>query len=184
VSHALNGYMVAIQDGQPRPWRLLISDPLTVVQIEREVWCLGGGGLVTNLLKKGIPFEVLHTECHEATTFLPSPGPVLHPTEKEPHLADYFAYRHDLVDFFRTYPHAHAAALCAGGILWRTAVDVLPLPCEDAVIGPFHRAASISRKIDGDMYWTPRLTGKEERVVVGVYRWAEGKLHYDMGDPC
>jgi len=183
VSHGLDGYMVAIQDGQTRLWRLLISDPLTVVQIEREVWCLGGGCLVANLLKKGIPFEVLHTKCHEATTFLPSPGPVLHPTGKEPHLADYFAYRHDLVYFLQTYPHAHAAALCAGGILWRTAVDVLPLPSEDAVVGPFHRAASISRKINGDTYWTPRLTAKEEQVVVGVYRWAESKLQYCMGDP-
>jgi len=175
VNHTANGYIVAIQDGKTRPWKLLVSDPLTILQIEREGWCLDGGSIVTNLVKKGIPFEVLHTGYHEATASLGSPGPVLHPTEREPRLADYLAYRQDLVDFLRTYPHAHAAALCAGGILWRTAVDALPLPSEDGIVGPFHRTACVSRVIDGDTYWTPRLTGKEEQVLVGVYRWAESK---------
>lgn len=181
VGHTTNGYIVAVQDGKTRPWKLLVSDPLTILQIEREHWCSDGGGLVTNLIKKGIPFEILHTGCHESTVFVGSPGPILHPTEREPRLADYFAYRHDLVDFLRAYPHAHAAALCAGGILWRTAVDVLPLPSEDAIIGPFHRDACISRVINGDTYWTPRLTSKEEQVLVGVYRWAESKQSYDGG---
>jgi len=181
VNHAAEGYIVAIQDGKARPWKLLISDPLSVLQIERELWCSDGDGLVTNLVKKGIPFQVLHTWHRSGTPFFDSPGPVLHPTGVEPRLADYFAYRHDLVGFLQTYPHAHAAALCAGGIIWRTAVDVLPLPLENAIVGPFHRAACISRVINGDTYWTPRLTEKEEQLLVGVYRWAESKLPWDVG---
>lgn len=179
VSHGVNGYTVSIQDGQTRPWKLLISDPLTILQVERELWCTDdGNSLITNLLKKGIPFEVLHAGYHEAAPFLDHPGPTLHPTEKEPRLPDYFAYRHDLVDFLRAYPHAHAAALCAGGILWRIAVDALPLPSEDSIVGPFHRATCVSRTINGKKYWTPRLTVKEEQVVVGVYKWAESEWRY------
>ena len=183
VSNTEDGYIVEIQDGQPHPWKLLISDPLTILQIERELWCLNGRGLVTNLIKKGLPFKILHTACHEATGFLDSPGPIPHPTEREPRLIDYFAYRRDLVDFLQTYPHAHAAALCAGGILWRTTVDVLPLPSEDTIVGPFHRAVCSSHVFNGVRYWTPKLTIREEQVIVGVYRWAKGKLLHSVGGP-
>jgi hypothetical protein len=175
VSRCLYGYVVAIEDGRARPWKLLISDPLTILQLEREEWCLDGNSLVVNLVKKGIPFEVLHTSWHERGPFPDHPGPDLHPNEKHPLLVDYFAYRHDLVDILQVYPHTHAAALCAGGILWRVAVDALPLPSEEAIVGPFHRAACISRTIDGVKYWTPRLLEKEEQVLVGVYRWATSK---------
>lgn len=175
VSESSFGYVVEVKDGETRPWKLLIKDPLSVLQLERELWCLDGNRLIINLVKKGIPFEVLHTTCHERGPFVDHPGPELHPAEKEPCLADYFAYRHDLVDFLQRYPHAHAAALCTGGILWRVVVDVLPLPSENAMVGPFHKDVCISRMVNGVKYWTPRLTDKEEHVLVGVYRWAESE---------
>ena len=175
VSNTVYGFVIAIGGKEPRPWKLLISDTLTILQLERELWCSDGNGLVMNLVKKGIPFEVLYPVSHERGPFPAHPGPELHPTGKEPHLPDYFAYRHDLVGFLQTYPHAHAAALCAGGILWRVAVDALPLPSEDAIVRPFHRAACVSRTIGGENYWSPRLTGEEEQILVGVYRWASSK---------
>lgn len=169
------GYVLSIQDGVIRPWKLLVFDPLTILQIEREAWCSYGNTLVLNLIGKGLPFEVLYKGFLESEPFVPHPGPILHPDGKNPRLVDYFAYRHDLVDLFSAHPHTRAAALCAGGILWRLAVDVLPLPSEAAVVGPFHRSSCISRQINGETYWTPRLTTQEEHVLVGVYRWAESK---------
>jgi hypothetical protein len=169
------GYLVDIRDGVTRPWKLLISDPLTLLQIERENWCSDGDNLVVNLIKKGIPFQILHETTLKSGSFYEHTGPILHPTGKDPRLVDYFAYRHDLVDFLSTYPHARAAALCAGGILWRLSIDVLPLPSQADVLGPFHHHTCISRKINGVTYWSPRLTDQEEQVLVGVYRWAESK---------
>jgi hypothetical protein len=172
------GYVVAIHDGVIRSWKLLIPDPLTILQIEREGWCSNGDNLVTNLITKGIPFQVLHEVSLKSRSFPNHPGPTLHPTGRDPRLVDYFAYRHDLIDFLSTYPHARAAALCAGGILWRLSVDVLPLPSEAEVIGPFHHNNCISREIDGVTYFTPRLTSQEEQVLVGVYRWAESEQRH------
>ena len=86
---------------------------------------------------------------------------------------DYIAYRKELVDFFTHYPHAYAAALSAGGILWRIAMDVLPLPIEQDIVQAFHPNACFSRIIGGQRYWAPHLTELEEYVIVGVYRWTE-----------
>jgi hypothetical protein len=68
--------------------------------------------------------------------------------------------------------------LCAGGILWRIAVDTLPLPSEDDIVGLFHPTTCVSRLIEGVKHWTPRLTDKEEQILVGVYKWAESKWSY------
>lgn len=168
------GYVVAVQDGVARPWKLLISDPLTVVQIEREGISLDGRNLIVNLVLKGLPFEILLNNCVQGP-FHPYPIPVPHPDGRDPRLADYYAYRHDLADFLSEYPHAKAAALCAGGILWRLALDVHPFSSEADIIGPFNASCCISRTIDGETYWTPRLTVEEQNVLVGVYRWAIGK---------
>jgi len=177
------GYVVDIQDRVTRPWKLLISDPLTILQIERERWCSDGNNLLTHLVTNGIPFQVLHQNVLKTSSFPDHPGPTLHPTGKDPLLIDYFAYRHDLVDFLSTYPHARAAALCAGGILWRLSVDVLALPSETDIVGPFDHHACISRNINGITYWTPRLTEQEQQVLVGVYRWAESKSSPNLPSP-
>ena len=169
------GYVITIHDSITRPWKLLISDPLTILQIERERWCSDANNLLTHLVTNGIPFQVLNPNVLRASPFLKHPGPTLHPTGKDPLLIDYFAYRHGLADFLSAYPRARAAALCAGGILWRLSVDVLPLPSETEIVGPFDHRSCISRNIDGITYWTPRLTEQEEQVLVGVYRWAESK---------
>jgi hypothetical protein len=174
------GYIVAIQDGVARPWKLLISDPLTILQVERETWCSDGRNLVVNLVLSGLPFEVLHSHCIQEGESHRHPGPELHPDGKDPRLADYYAYRHDLADFLSGYPHAKAAALCAGGILWRLALDVHHFTSEDDVVGPFHASSCVSRMIGGETYWTPRLSVQEENVLVGVYRWAVGKLNGSM----
>jgi len=175
LSRSKFGYVVSIRDRVTRPWKLLISDQLSVVQIEREGWCCDGNNLVLNLIKKGIPFEVLHERSFTSGPFRSHPGPIVHPDGKEPRVVDYLAYRQDLADVLRTYPHVRAAGLCTGGIAWRVCMDALPLPSEAQVVGPFHRNACISREIEGTTYWTPRLTHQEEMVVVGVYKWADSK---------
>jgi hypothetical protein len=165
------GYLVTIEDGVNRPWKLYIEDPLTILQIEREGWHLRGDGIVSNLVRKGLPFQVLYAFCQKESRCWHA-GPVVHPEGKSPTYADYLAYLLDVADFFKLYPHAHAAALCAGGILWRVALDVLPLPAEDEIIRPFHFEFCSERTVDGQRYWTPSLTRPEEEVIVGVYMWA------------
>jgi hypothetical protein len=161
--------------GKGLRWKLLVRDPLTVLQIERELWDVDSDSLVVNLVKKGLPFEVLNQDVLQGAAFYPHPGPTIHPTGAPPGRADHLIYRGELATFFIEYPHAYAAALCAGGILWRIAVDVLPLPTQEAITRIFHSQTCFSRNIDGKKYWTPRLTTLEEHVVVGMYSWAESK---------
>ena len=169
------GYVVAIQDGVARPWKLLISDPLTILQIEREAWCLDGRNLILNLVLNGLPFEVLLNNCVQDRHLRKHHGPVTHPDGNNPHLTDYYAYRHDLGHFLSKYPHARAAALCAGGILWRLAMDAHEFKSEADIVGAFHASVCVSRVIGGERYWTPRLSVEEENILVGVHRWAVGK---------
>jgi hypothetical protein len=169
---AADGYLATVNDGVPRPWKLFIKDPLTVLQIEREKWHLDREGLVSNLIRKGIPFRIFYTYSKKDAAFHPHPGPIVHPQGKPPTYADYMAYCLDVADFFKRYPHAHAAALCAGGILWRIATDTLPLPAEHQIVRPFDRRACDEYMVDGEHYWSPKLTDEEEEEVVGVYRWA------------
>jgi hypothetical protein len=171
------GYLVSVNDGEERPWKLFIKDPLTLVRIEREGWHLRGDDLVSNLVGKGLPFKILYPICQAGGTFYPHPEPPIHPDGRSPTLFDYLAYRLDVADFFTKYPHAYAAALCAGGMLWRIAVDVLPMPTQDQLIQPFHHHAVAQTVIDGKFYWSPCLTAVEEDVIVGIYKWA-GKPDY------
>jgi len=170
------GYLVVV--GDDCPWKLFIEDPLTVIQIEREGWHLQRDGLVLNLIQKGLPFQILYPSRQHGAGFHPHSGPVAHPHGKAPTFRDYQAYRLDIADFFTLYPHAYAAALCSGGILWRIAIDALPLPAERQIIRPFHSRACSRRTVDGQRYWTPTLTEPEEEVIVGVYRWAR-KSHQE-----
>ena len=45
-----DGYLVTVGGGTGRPWKLLIKDPITVIQIEREGWHLHCNSLVLNLV--------------------------------------------------------------------------------------------------------------------------------------
>ena len=171
--HAFEGgYLITINDGAIRPWKLLIKDPLTLVQAEREGWDLQGASFVSKLVRNGLPFEILYPSSHKDTRFYPADGPVLHPDGRSPTYSDYLGYRLDVADFFKCYPHAYAAALCGGGILWRIAIDTLPPPKEHELIRPFHYETCTFRVIDGQRYWTPALTETEAHVIVGVYKWA------------
>jgi len=165
-------YLVTVTDGTPCRWKLLISDPLTLIQIEREGWHLQRDGLVLNLIRKGLPFKLLYPSRQKGTVFHPCSAPVVHPDGKFPTCTDYLAYCLDIADFFRLYPHAHVAALCAGGILWRIAIDALPLPAEHQVAREFHSRTCTRYVIANESYWTPKLTEEEEKLIVGVYRWA------------
>ena len=166
------GYLVTISDKPSRPWKLLIKDPLTLIQIERKGWDLQVNTLVLSLVRNGLPFQVLYPSCQRSGTFHKTRGPVIHPEGKYPTRADYLAYLSDVADFFKSHPHAHVAALCAGGILWRIAVDVLPLPAEGEVVRPFHPRACTEHTVNGQRYWSPKLTLEEEEVIAGVYKWA------------
>lgn len=172
TSHFLNiqsvdeGYLLAIVG---RPWKLLIKDPLTLLQIEREEW--HSKALVSSMIRKGLPFLLLYPACRIDIAFHPNPGPVIHPEGKYPTRDDYLAYRLDVARFFTHNPYAHAAALCAGGILWRIAMDVLPIPDEQHLAGPFHRDACHEISLLGQRYWSPVLSREDEETIVGVYKW-------------
>jgi len=51
-------------------------------------------------------------------------------------------------------------------------VEVLPLPAEGEIVRPFHPQACTEHTIDGQRYWSPKLTLEEEEEIVGVYKWA------------
>ena len=143
---------------------MIISDPLTVLQIKREGWA-DPHDLLNGLIKKGAPFHVLNSQKLEGSQFYGDPGneePREHPT--------YAAYQQHLRRYFIRYPHAYGAALSAGGILWRIAMDVLPSANRSDIIRPFHRNLCVLMIVNGREYWTPRLTRLEKDVVVGVYK--------------
>lgn len=175
-------YVLTVDDGTPRNWKLLIDDPLVLLQVEREGWHLQADGLITRMVEKGLPFKVLYPSCQAGTAFYPNVGPILHPDGRSPTFTDYLAYRLDVADFFKIYPHAHVAALCSGNILWRIAVDVLPIPAEQDMIRPFNPSHCEVYIIDHQQYWTPILTDLDEQVIVGVHKWS-GKLADNSPDP-
>jgi len=175
VSSLQEGYLVTVGPARHVSWKLIIQDPLSLLQIEREGWDCDPYDLILNLIKKGVPFQILHPQKLEGAQLYNHPGPALHPTGKAPTRLDYLAYRQELASFFTQYPHAYAAALSAGGIMWRIAMDVLPLPRESDITRQFHPNGCVSLTVDGDRYWTPRLTSREEEVIVGVYKWSACK---------
>jgi hypothetical protein len=172
------GYVITVSSGGDVGWKVFIRDPLTLLQIKREKWDSDPQGLIIGLIKKGIPFQILSTREPETGQFHHHPGPVIHPTGREPRYVDYLAYRQELVGFFAHYPHAYAAALSAGGIMWRIAMDVCPVPHQSDVTRRFHTDGCASLTIDGEVYWTPQLTVQEENVIVGVYKWAVCESFY------
>lgn len=173
-SPTLKAHVIAATPVTDNGWKLLIKDPLTVVQIRRLGWGSDRCGLITALVRNGVPFQVLHPQKLEGGRFHSNPGPVVHPVGKEPKHVDYLAYRQELAVFFRRHPHAYAAAVCAGGILWRVATDVLPLPDEADIARPFYSDGCRSVAVGGKTYWSPQLSNSEQEVIVGVYRWAVG----------
>ena len=154
-----------------RPWKVLIKDALTMLQIKREEWHVNSEHLVSNLIQNGLPFQLLYPACQTDIPFHSNPGPVIHPEGKCPTRDDYLVYRLDVARFLMHNPHAHVAALCTGGILWRIAVDVLPIPTERRLAGPFHPDACYSVFLFGQQYWSPALSLEDEETIVGVYKW-------------
>jgi len=169
------GYLVTVNSGTVCPWKLLVNDPLTLLQIEREGWHLQRDGLVVNLIRKGLPFQILYPSCQSST---PPPSTPSASHEGSPTYADYLTYCHYVANFFRLHPHAHAAALCAGGILWRIAIDALPPPAEHQIIRPFHLGGCTQHIVNGQHYWTPTLSEGEQEKIVGVFKWAR-KSHQE-----
>ena len=164
-------YLVTVSHPAPKFWKILIEDPIILLRIYREGWHSDPDHLVSNMIRKGLPFKILYPYCQEGSVFHPHGGPVLHPPAKLPTVPDYLAYRLDLVDFFKLYPHAHVAALCSGNIFWRLAIDILPIPEEYNIIRPFHPSCCDTFVFPGSgNYWTPRLNDDDEEMIAGVYR--------------
>jgi hypothetical protein len=153
-------------------WKLLINDPVTLLQIEREGWHLPDGGLVSNLVRKGIPFRVLYPLCQDGAVFHPHTGSPIHPPGSSPSHINYLWYRLEVADFLKLYPHAHIAALSAGGILWRIAVDVSPMPQERDVVRPFHPDCCDQVLVDGNTFYSPCLKEVDIEMIIGMYKWS------------
>ena len=161
-------YLVSVAEGWSVGWTLIISDPLTVLQMKREGWD-DPHDLINGLIKKGAPFCILNPENLEAPLIHDNPRSFIEWPQDGG--LTYPAYRQQLRKFFIRWPHAYGAALAAGGILWRIATDVLPSPNGTDVVHPFHRNRRVSRIIGGKEYWTPSLTQLESDIIVGVYKW-------------
>ena len=164
------GYLISIAEGWNVGWRLIIQDPLTVLQIKREGWA-DPHDLINGLIKKGAPFRVLNSQALEGSRFYGNPDSTVGLGNEQPreHLT-YAAYQQHLRRYFIRHPHAYGAALSAGGILWRIAMDVLPSPNGSDIVRPFHQDLCVSSIMGGREYWTPRLTLLEKDIIVGVYK--------------
>ena len=163
---------IYLVDGVSPRWKLLIEDPITLLQIEREGWHLPDGNLVSNLVRKGIPFRVLYPLCQDGTVFYPHTGSLVHPPGSSPTHVNYLWYRLEVADFLKLYPHAHTAALSAGGILWRIAVDVLPMPQERDLVRPFHPDCCDQVLVDGKQFYSPTLKEVDVEMIIGMYKWS------------
>jgi hypothetical protein len=165
-------YLITVDDNLPRLWKLLIRDPLTVIQIFREQWDLADDNLIHNLVRKGLPFKILYPSRLQSAAFRTHPGSKIHLDGTSPTPADYLVYRLEVADMFKLYPHTYAAALCSGGILWRIAVDSLPPPTTRDLVRSFDRNVCDIHTIGGVSHWSPKLTSDEQDFIVGVYMWA------------
>ena len=169
------GYLISVAEAWGVSWKLIVRDPLTVLQIEREGWVCPDG-LIGGMIRKGVPFRILNPVKLEGEEVCGNRGPVVYTDGNEPERVAYLVYREQLRRFFTDNPHAYSAALSAGGILWRIAMDVLPALNAEAVVRPFHPGRCTLSTIDGKEYWTPWLTPLEKDVVVGVQRGLTCKL--------
>lgn len=165
----LQGYIITLTRHPPVNWKIFIEDPLTILQIDREGWDHDPDNLVANLVRKGLPFKILNPERLEPGSFVPhlNSFPVPH-FDRQLDRADYINYQNEALRFFQAYPHAYAAALSAGGVLRRIAMDVLPSPQESDITRLFHLEACSEAVVNGVHYWTPDLTNAQEDVVIGV----------------
>jgi hypothetical protein len=169
------GYMLSTAEGQNVGWKLIISDPLTMLQIEREGW-IYPNDLISGLVKKGVPFRILNPQKLEGAQPSGDTDSTVAPGCEQPEDTAYPSYRQQLRRLFTAYPHTYSAALSAGGILWRIAMDVLPPQDWAEVVRPFHPDQCASSTVDGREYWTPWLTPLERDVIVGVYKPLACKL--------
>ena len=122
--------------------------------------------------RRRLPFRVLYPYSQAGTAFCPNPGPEFRPAGKAPAHGDRLARRLDAAGPFKYSPHAYAAALCAGGVPWRTALDALPFPDERQIARPFRPQACEKHTADGRSCWTPKLAEAGEKEAAGVRVWA------------
>ena len=164
-------YLLSLHNKRTRSWKVLVEDPLTVLQMERERWDRSPEDFILNLVKAGLPFQLLQGCVSEGPAATKDLG--LHFLHRSPNLEGYQDYRSGLPGFFKRNPHAYAAALCAGGILWRIAMDAHPFPTEKDIVRSFHHTACISRTVNDHKFWTPQLTTLEEQAIIGTCKVSE-----------
>ena len=171
VVWAGNCYLVSPRLGDVE-WKILIDDPLTILQMEREEQDGRPDTLLFNLVQRGAPFEVLNSRTLYKRSLPRHRHRIAQPTDRAPGLERYPEYRQRLEKFFKQNPHAYAASLCAGGILWRIAMEILPFSESDVdcLTGPFHHDRCRSKQVDGVEYYFPTLTIIEEGAIIGLYQ--------------
>lgn len=144
----------------------LVALPLQLVEIG---WHLKSDGPVRDLVKKGSGSEsstrnVRTAPCStQIRVRLSTQQAKVQPTS-----TTLPANCIQVAEFFKFNPHAHAAAPCTGGILWRIFIDVLPMPSEEDLLRPFHPQGCDLTMVDGQRYWSPRLTEEDKETIAGV----------------
>ncbi|GJJ14648.1 hypothetical protein Clacol_008914 [Clathrus columnatus] len=146
-------------------WRLFIKNPLTVLQCIREDWGPGLRDIAMQLVSIGAPFHMVkvfgsppHSDLLPSISWLS-----YRPKDYEPTMCDYMQYRTMRNTILRQDARCAAAALRAGGIVWRLAMEVLnPAQVLDV---DFESGCVQSH----DNFWEPKLTDAEENRICGIY---------------
>jgi hypothetical protein len=178
-----------ISSSNDAPWRLVVEDPVTVIECLRRAadWGRSRYRIAQSFLDRGIPFST-----REPVPIVPSPRPYFiglcpRPPGYEDGLLDYFAYEERLTVFLQM-PHARAALL-QGGIVWRLAKLVLDERRDsDALRGPssdvdiYGKALSLNPS--GARFWDDVLSTEELDLICGVHQIYTGMfLSYHLKAP-
>ena len=156
-------------------WDLFVDDPLTALQIIRSGWGPSLPEVAHELVIRGIPFNTFLCDLKISQT--PEDHSFWQSHFRSPSLGH--AIELQSIECYNTYVETRnqyvrknaylRAALCARGIIWRLAIDVLE---SDVVLdGPcsYFEWSGQCRLIRSRQLWDDALSAEELDLICGVY---------------
>lgn len=168
-------------------WQLMVSDPVSAVQILRQGWGPEKGSIARELLKRGIAFQTFRHRRDEQTQY--------HEYREWRNVGlgkwrcsmgglaiDFYGYVQARNNFLQE-TYACRAALLQGGIVWRLAMDALGLDyaVQEVLSGPsqgVEQFGGIPSFIDGEELWDDALSDAETDLICGVYQRDTGVFYH------
>lgn len=158
-------------------WKLLVSDPITALEIMRRRWGPTKKHIIWELTSRGIPFNTLALApdnliipSHAKANYLRQPfqrtysDPSQLPTPRDA----FRRWQHGLVQLFQT-PSKLRAALMKGGIVWRIALDwMTAFDVLDVLRGPSEDGWRIWMSTSDYIWFDDDLTEQELDIICGA----------------